>query len=126
MARAATVAFVAVLIGVALLPVRSYLTEPREVIASTPSAFTGIDVPIPVPAGKEACADEILFATDGEVARFAATAPQGRRAPLLEVAARGYTSGPYQNGYESKTDVPGGWRGTRVLDVPIDPPRRDG
>jgi hypothetical protein len=124
MARAPLAVFVAVLVGVALLPVRSYLTEPREVIASTPSAYTGLTVPIELPARGEACADEILFDTDARIARFGVTAPEGTTAPPLEIAARGNTDGEYRSDYESTADVKGGWTGTRQLDVPLEPPRR--
>jgi len=123
MARAATAAFVAVLVAVAVLPVRAYLTEPREIIVSTPSAYTGITVPLPLPARAEACADEILFDIKSSVARFGATASAGSTAPSLEVTARGYVDGPYRNDYSSVTRLPGGWSGTRQLDVPLRPPR---
>jgi len=124
MARVATVAFVALLVGVVLLPVRSFLTKPREVIASTPSAFTGATVPIALADGAEACADEILFDTNAEVARFAATAPAGTVAPALEVVARGNPEGELRSAYVAEARVKGGWSGTRVLDVPLEPPRR--
>ena len=118
MARTATVAFVVVLVAVALLPLRAYLTKPREVIVSTPSAYTGAPAPIGLAEGSEACADEILFAADGEVARFGATAPAGAEAPRLEVVAAG-------RGYRSVAEVTGGWSAARQLDVALTPPRRD-
>ncbi len=124
MARAATAAFVALLVAVAVLPVRSYLTKPREVIASTPTAFTGATVPIALPQGAEACADEILFDADAEVARFGATAPAGSKAPALEIVARGNSEGEYRSAYESVARVKGGWSGSRLLDVPLEPPRQ--
>jgi hypothetical protein len=122
MARAAVAVFVVVLLGVALLPVRAYLTEPREVIASTPSAYTGLTVPIELPAGSEACADEILFDTNARIARFGAAAPDGGTAPPLDVVARGLPEGEYSSDHRSAARVDGGWSGTRRLDVPIDPP----
>lgn len=123
MARAPLAVFVVVLLGVALLPVRSYLDEPREVIASTPSAYTGLTVPIGLPARGEACADEILFDTDAEIARFGVTAPNDAPAPALEVVARGNADGEYRSDYRSAARVAGGWSGTKQLDVPLEPPQ---
>ncbi len=122
MARSPLAVFVGVLLGVALLPVLSYLTESREVIASTPSAYTGITVPIGLPAHSEACADEILFDTNARIARFGATAPEGAAAPALQVVARGNQQGDYRSDYRSDVRVKGGWVGTRQLDVPLEPP----
>ncbi|HYM56473.1 MAG TPA: hypothetical protein VES79_00780, partial [Solirubrobacteraceae bacterium] len=117
--------FLAVLVAVALFPVRLYLTEPREVIVSTPSAYTGTTVPLPVGGGATACADEILFDTDARIARFGATAPANRPGPALEVVARGAREGPYRNDYRSVARVPAGWRGTSQFDVPLRPPRSE-
>src|SRR5688572_8728641 len=47
---AATAVFIALLIVVALFPVRSFLTEPREILTSTPSDYTGLTVPLSLPA----------------------------------------------------------------------------
>jgi hypothetical protein len=121
MGRAPLVAFVAALV-IAAVPVWGFLTEPREVIASTPSAYTGLTIPLPVPAGGEACADEILFDRDAEIARFGATAPAGASGPALEIEARGQAKGPYRNAYRSAAEVPGGWTGTQQFDVPLQPP----
>ena len=93
-------------------------------IASTPSAYTGVDVPITVSAGGEACVDEILFDADARVARFGATGPPTGRAPAVEVVARGYSDGDYRSDYTSVVRVSGGWTATRQLDVRLEPPRR--
>ena len=123
MARRAVVAL-AVVLAITAIPVVAYLTKPREVVSSTPSSYTGVTVPLPVPARGQVCADEMLFDTDSQIARFGATAPRSGPAPALEIVARGNTTGPYRNGYASRATVPGGWTGTRTLDVGLDPPRR--
>jgi hypothetical protein len=120
MPRRPLVAFVLVLL-VAAVPAASYLTKKREVIASTPSAYTGLTIPLPLPGKGEACVDEIVYDQDSAVARFGATAAPGQTAPALEVIARGNTSGPYRNDYRAQARVPGGWQGTRTLDVPLTP-----
>jgi hypothetical protein len=114
--------FVAVLVAVALHPVRSFLTEPREVVASTPSDYTGETVPLPLPGRGSVCANEIVFDPSSRIARFGATVPASAKAPALEVVARGYEDGPYRNGYRATARVPGGWRGARQLDVALRPP----
>jgi hypothetical protein len=121
MARRAVVALAAVL-AIAVIPVVAYLAKPREVVSSTPSSFTGATVPLPLPAHGRVCADELLFDTDSEVARFGATAPRTGPAPELEVVGRGNTTGPYRNAYSSRTTVSGGWTGTRTLNVRLRPP----
>ncbi|MGI8778859.1 MAG: hypothetical protein ACR2L8_01590, partial [Solirubrobacteraceae bacterium] len=123
MGRAPLIAFVAVLC-VAALPVWSYVTEPREVIASTPSAYTGLNVPLTVPGGEEACADRILFDTDARVARFGATTPAGRAGPALAATARGETDGEFRSDYESTARIAAGWQGIRQFDVRLEPPAR--
>ena len=122
MPRAPLVVFLAVM-AVAAIAALAHLGKTREVIASTPSAYTGLTVPLALPAHREACADEIVFDTDAGIARFGATAPVGGTAPSLEVTARGYTFGPYRNDYSARARVAGGWTGTRQLDVPLTPPR---
>ena len=121
MARRALIALAAVLV-ITAVPVVAYLTEPREVVSSTPSSFTGATVPLPVPARGQVCANELLFATDSQIARFGATAPRSGPAPTLEIVARGNTNGPYRNSYSSSATVPGGWTGTRTLNVGLRPP----
>src|SRR3954452_20800773 len=123
MARRALVALAAVL-AIAAIPVVAYLLKPREVVSSTPSSFTGATVPLPVPARGQVCADELLFDTDSQIARFGATAPRGGPAPALEIIVRGNTTGPYRSSYASEARVPGGWTGTRTPDVALTPPRR--
>src|SRR3954454_8982995 len=108
MARRQLAAFVLVLL-VAAVPAWSYLTKPREVIASTPSAYTGLTIPLPLPAKGEACVDEVVFDQDSMIARFGATAAPGTTAPALEVVAAGNTTGPYRNDFRAKAGVPGGW-----------------
>src|SRR4051812_22970850 len=125
MAKRATIAFIAVLV-VAALPVGSYLLKPREVVSSTPSSYTGLTAPLPMPPRSVVCADEILFNTDSQLARFGAIAPRNAPAPALDVVARGNASGAYRNGYVSRTRVPGGWNGTRTLDVGLRPPHQAG
>src|SRR3954465_14757316 len=107
MARLALGALVALLVRVAACPRRSRLTAKHEVVASTPSDYTGIDRPIELPALSIACADEILFDTDARIARFSVVAPTGRTAPRLRVEAHGYDRGPYRSAYEYTRDVPG-------------------
>jgi hypothetical protein len=102
MGRAPLLAFMAVLC-IAAVPVLLYLTEPREVIVSTPSAYTGLTVPLEAPAQGEVCVDAILFATEARFARFGATA-QGP-APALEVVARGLPDGPYRSSWTSSALV---------------------
>jgi hypothetical protein len=123
MAKRATIAFIAVLI-VAAIPVGRYLLKPREVISATPSSNTGATAPLPMAPRGVVCSDGVLFDTDSQVARFGAVAPRNAAAPALEVVARGDTSGPYRNGYVFRATVPGGWRGTRTLNVDLQPPRR--
>jgi hypothetical protein len=88
MARRLLVLFFAVLAVVALWPVGRFLTKPREVITSTPSAYTGGITPMPVPPYGSACEDQVLFDTDSQVARFGATALNGRNLDLWTVAER--------------------------------------
>ena len=93
-------------------------------IASTPSAYTGLTVPLPLPAGSEACADEILFDANAGIARFGATAPAGTPAPALEVTARRLQRRRATAATTaSSARVPGGWTGHAQLDVPLTPPR---
>ena len=92
-------------------------------MASTPSDYTGVTVPLPLPGRGTACADEILFDTNAGIARFGATASAGTKAPPLEVIARGYEDGPYGGPYRAVARVPGGWEATRQLDVRLLPPR---
>jgi hypothetical protein len=125
MARAALAAFAAVL-ALAAIPAIAHLTERREMIASTPSAYTGLTVPLPLPASGIACADEILFDTDARIARFGATAPKGEPAPPLEIEARGNTEGKWRSDYADTARIPGGWRGTRQFDLPLRPPAQAG
>src|SRR5689334_17838609 len=124
MGRAPFAAFLAVLL-IAAVAIVVDLSEPREVVTSTPSSYTGPASPLPLSAHGRVCADQILFASDTGIARFGATAPGGAPAPALRVVARGDTSGPYRNGYVSSTQIPAGWRGTREFDVPVTPPRTD-
>ena len=122
MARGPLIAFVAVLLAGALAA-GGYLLKKREAIASTPSAYTGARIPLPLNAGSEACADETVFDQHSQIARFGVLATaEGSVAPPLEVTARGYTEGEFRNGYRSSSRVEGGWRGTRMLDVPLTPP----
>src|SRR5919197_2869422 len=123
MAKLALVAFVAILVLVAAFPLRSHLTAPHEIVTSTPSDYTGLDHPFELPGNGVACADEILFDTDTRIARFTAGAKRGDPAPSLRIEARGYPEGPYRSAYASSRDVPGGWKGSRTLDVPLQPPR---
>ena len=121
MRKAPLAVFAGVLLVFAVVAL-SYLTSSREAITSTPSAYTGLTVPLPVPARGEACADEILYDTDSGVARFGATAIGADAAPALEVVARGNADGPYRSGYRSVARLEGGWHGTRQLDVRLRPP----
>jgi hypothetical protein len=111
-----------VVLCVAAVPVIAYLAKPREVISSTPSDYTGLTVPLRLPAGAEACDDLIVFDTDSQIARFGVSAAPNTTAPALDIVARGATSGPYRNGYRSAFHLPGGWSGTRELNVPLRPP----
>jgi hypothetical protein len=121
MGRWPLVVFVAVLAVAALVALR-FLTEPREAISSTPSAYTGLQRPLTLPANGVVCADEVVYDTNSGIVRFGATAAAGTRAPALQVVAQGYTDGDYRSGYRSAVRVPGGWTGTRELDVPLRPP----
>jgi hypothetical protein len=112
--KAALAAFAAVLL-VAAIPVLVHLAKPREVISSTPSAYTGLTVPLPVPAKGVACVQDLAFDTDSAIARFGAGSAPGGPAPALRVVAQGA-------GYTSAAVVPGGWTGTRQLDVRLRPP----
>jgi hypothetical protein len=123
MARGPLIAFLAVLLAGALAA-GGYLLKKREAIASTPSAYTGANVWLPLQPGSEACADETVFDQHSEIARFgAAPAPGTSVTPAIEVTARGYDKGEFANAYKSSHRVEGGWRGLRTLDVPLTPPR---
>jgi hypothetical protein len=122
MARGPLIAFVAVLLAGALAA-GGYLLKKREAIASTPSAYTGAIIPLPLKAGTEACADETVFDQHSQIVRFGVLATEkGSVAPPLQVTAVGYADGEFRNGYRSTHRVEGGWRGTRMLDVPLTPP----
>src|SRR6185369_14934522 len=87
------------------------------------SAYTGLYQALPLKPGSEACADETVFDPDSQIARFGASAVQGKPAPPLEISARGYTEGEFRNGYRSTFRLAGGWQGTRALNIPLTPPR---
>jgi hypothetical protein len=124
MRRAPLIAFVAVLALTAIAAGR-FLTAPHEVIASTPSAYTGGTVPLDLASGSELCSDQILFASNAGIARFGATSSGAAPAPALDVRAAGETAGRYRSDYHAEAQVPGGWSGTRQIDVPLTPPRTD-
>ncbi|WP_028062450.1 hypothetical protein [Solirubrobacter soli] len=119
MRKGPLIVFVAVLV-IAALPVIGYLTKPREVIASTPAAYTGAQMPVPLQSGWKACVDQILFADNGRVARFGAIAGDGG-APPLEITV----TGDGKSGYRTSAKVAGGWTATRAIDVPLKPPPTD-
>src|SRR5690242_2231952 len=104
MGKAQRAAFAGVL-AIAAIAAVAFLLKPREALTSTPSAYTGLTVPLALPAGAEACADETVFETDTRIARFGATLASGTTsAPELLVTARGYTApefGKYRNDYRS-------------------------
>src|ERR1700755_1517287 len=121
MRRNQLLAFVAVLV-IAAIPTVRFLTKDRDVIASTPSAYTGQTVPLPVEPKMLMCVDEIVYDQDSAIARFGATARPGKPAPTLEVNAAGNHA---SDGYRVQTTVPGGWQGgPRTLDVPLTPAPR--
>jgi hypothetical protein len=125
MGKAPRAVFAAVLL-VAALAAAIFVLKPREALTSTPSAYTGRTVPLGLPAGSEACADEVVFDTSSELVRFGALPSAGTtKAPPLEVTAKGYSDaefGAYRNGYRSSASVEGGWTGERSFDVPLTPP----
>jgi hypothetical protein len=125
MGRPAIRLLVVVLALVALLPVRAFLTKEREVIASTPTASTGLPKPIGLAPGSEVCADQVLFAANAEVARFQGSMPDGTSAPALRVVASGDREGEYRNDYRAAGRARGGWSGLQTIDVPLEPPVRD-
>src|SRR4051794_26291972 len=124
MGRGPLAVFAAVLLvtGVAAL---AYMTRSREAIVSTPSAYTGLTTPLTLPPNGQACADEILYDTNGRIARFGATTRPGATAPDLEVTAQSYPrTSAYTSPYRFAARVPGGWTGAKTLDVPIRPPAK--
>src|SRR4051812_21338306 len=120
MAKGPRIAFAVVLL-IGALTTAVYLFKPREALTSTPSAYTGITVPLAIKGGSEACADEVTFDTDSQIVRFGATVTAGTpSAPPLEVTAKGYSDaefGPYRNGYRSTARLAGGWTGAKTFDV---------
>jgi hypothetical protein len=123
MGRGPLAVFLAVL-AVAGVVALSYLTDPREAIVSTPSAYTGLTKPLTLPANGRVCADEILFDPAMRVARFGATTQPGTPAPALEVIAEALPAGstPYRSDYRAVARIPGGWVGAKTLDVRLAPP----
>src|SRR5690349_9548304 len=128
MGKAERAVFAGVL-ALAAIVAAVFLLKPREALTSTPSAYTGITVPLGLPAGSEACADETVFETDTRIARFGANLSTGSTvAPPLEVTARGYTdrnAGPYRNDYRASARIPGGWTGPQTFNVELKPPDKD-
>jgi len=115
-AAAAEVAFAVVLALAALGPMRGFLTQEREVLASTPAAYTGTIIPVPLDEGQEACADQVTFGRDAQVARFAAIARPGEPAPPLRVRVDA------QDGrYRTAQTLPGEWEGRRIMTVALPP-----
>src|ERR671916_325465 len=88
LSRGTTGVAIAFALGLALAalgPMRGFLTQEREALESTPAAYTGTIVPVPLDEGQEACADQITFGPDTQLARFAAIARPGEPAPPLRV-----------------------------------------
>jgi hypothetical protein len=118
MGRAIALAFAAVLALAAVGPMRSFLTLEREVLAATPAAYTGTIVPVPLDEGEEACADQITYAPNAELARFAATARPGEPAPPLRV-----TVDARDGRYRSVQTFAGEWLGRRTFTLALPPLR---
>jgi hypothetical protein len=119
MGKGPRIAFAAVMTLFALVAI-GFMVAKREVIASTPSAYTGPYQALALPAGSQACADQIAYDRHSQVARFGVTAKPGTKGPELEVTATG------DPGYRAIARVPGGWTGTKTFDIPIATPPRGG
>jgi hypothetical protein len=116
--RVAIFAGVALLLALLLFRGIPYLTQQREVIASTPTpnAITAVS-PIALKPRAQICTNQVTYNPDSQVARFVtAGAPQAKGPPLAISA-----SGP---GYRARSQVPGGYPGSGPVEVRLAPPNR--
>lgn len=114
MARWLALAFGVTVAAVLAVTVGGYVLQERDVVASTPSAYTGGEVPLPLEAGQQACMDQVLFDRDSEVAQFSATAPAGRPGGPFEVSVQ-----DDQGRTLARSPVAAGWSGTQRFRVPL-------
>ena len=117
--RAAAVAAIAATLLIGLLfAVRPFLSRDRTLFVATPTPPAPYLVePVRLEPGQRACLDSVAFDSDTEVAVFTMIATPGRPAPPLEVTASG-------RGYRASSPAPGGYAGTRILNVPLEPPKK--
>ena len=102
---------------VALLLIRGipYLTQQREVIASTPTphALNAVS-PVPVKPGSTACMTQVTFSPQAQAVQFDAAGAAQQKTPPLVVTAKG-------PGYRASARVNGGRPGNGSIDVAIRP-----
>src|SRR3954452_18835544 len=109
----------AVIVLVALLGLRapSFLSQKREVIASTPTpnAVTAV-TPVELKPGARACMQQVTFGPDSQVARVVAAGLKGgKQTPPLELTA----AGP---GYRYAHTIPGGYSAVAPIEAPLRAP----
>jgi hypothetical protein len=116
--RIAIFAGVALLVALLLFRGVPYLTQKREVIASTPTpnAITAVS-PIGLKPRSQICTNQVSFGPDSQVARFVTADPIQAKGPPLEITA----SAP---GYRARAQVPGGYPGSGPVEVRLAPPKR--
>jgi hypothetical protein len=116
--RIAIFAGAALLLALLLFRGIPYLTQQREVIASTPTpnAITAVS-PIALKPRSQICTNQVSYSPDSQVARFVTAGPLEPKGPPLAITA----SGP---GYRAGAKVPGGYPGTGAVEVRLAPPNR--
>src|SRR3954447_19040883 len=119
MASRRGVVTVGVLLFVGLLLLRGipFLTEQREVIASTPTPrAVGLVSPLDLAPGSEVCQSPVTFSADSEVARVWAADNQRGSGPPLRLTA----TGP---GYKATARAGGGYRAREAIDTLLRTPK---
>src|SRR4051794_23176744 len=116
--RVAIFAGVALLLALLVFRGLPYLTQTREVIASTPTpnAITAVS-PIGLKARSQICTTQVTYSPESQVARFVTADPVQVKGPPLEITA----SAP---GYRARAQVPGGYPGSGPVEVRLAPPKR--
>src|SRR5436190_17311669 len=114
--RLAIFAGVALLLALLLFRGIPYLTQEREVIASTPTpnAITAV-TPIPLKPRSQVCTSQVSYNPDSQVARFVTAGAVEAKGPPLAITA----SGPR---YRARATVPGGYPESGPVEVRLAPP----
>src|SRR5689334_18402936 len=109
--RLVILAGAALVLALLLLRGIPYLTQKREVIASTPTpnAITAVS-PIALQPRSQVCTNQVSYSPDSQVARFVTAGTADAKGPPLAVTA----SAP---GYHARAQVPAGYPGSGPVEV---------